>query len=576
MAELDSLYSFPPGPAGAEEWPGTPLAGGGAHNRITRLKGRTPTHDKTLDARPAERDALLTWAEGHARLLGDAVQQMDVVVHGVRVRALTNSPHLADFFRVNWFSPAEWAERTGAAAPAEPQLLAYALNGVAGKPASAYYSRARNTVLFLNTSYYGQLKSWVLGAVGRLLAEERGIHSIHGACVELGRDGILYVAPTGTGKSTSSYGLMHLPGSRFHSDDWVYVRYTLPGPGGEPVAPTTLHLDGREVYGAAAIATLLDTAGSPPRGRFAGYRLNGEPIEGDLATLDTAAPLSAYAYTSEKVFYLRTNLVESFPLAAPAMLAAPTENVPDVLPAFLEKEAAMLRAAAEQSPGGNGKATPDMLRDLARMVAFDNARAMLDAEAVFGRERVVADPMQPTRLSAVFLLERAFDQERVLAPLSEDRFLTALLVGLTPTGTNETAYNAYRAVDDAAERRAVSALMASGATDNVYARLRASADAPATLVAEATLFRALHRAARTFLLNTILQRDPAVQTRAEAVARTLRLIVAATRGQAAGELDLASYSAALDAAAADEAAKGETANPSSVSATVNKRSNPSA
>src|SRR2546426_12639706 len=31
---------------------------------------------------------------------------------------------------------------------------------------------------------------------------------------------------SGTGKSTSSYGLMTFPKTRFHSDDWVYVRYT--------------------------------------------------------------------------------------------------------------------------------------------------------------------------------------------------------------------------------------------------------------------------------------------------------------------------------------------------------------
>ena len=543
MAEQPQSYHFPPGPAGAEEWPGTPLANGGATNRITRLKGRTPTHNKTLDDRPAERDSLLAWAEQYARSLGEAVRVHDAVVHGVRVRALTNSPHLSGFFQVNWFSPEEWQERTGQASPAEPQLLAYALNGVPGRPASAYYSRARNTVLFLNTSYYGQLKSWVLGAVGRLLAEERGIHSIHGACVELGGQGILYVAPTGTGKSTSSYGLMALTGSRFHSDDWVYVRYTWAGPGGEPVAPTRLELDGRAVAGADAIALLLD--GRARRGRYQGYRLSGEPLEGDLADLAADTPPAAYAYTSEKVFYLRTNLVESFPPAARALLRSIAENVPDVAPEVIERQRETLQAAAAGAAGDAAAVTPALLEDLARMLAFDNARAMLDAEAVFGRERVVGNPMQPVRLGAVFLLERDFAQRHVLVPLDEERFLAALLRGVTPTGSEETVYNAYRAVDDAAERRAIAALLPDGRADGLAGRLAATPGLPATLLAEATLFRALHRAARTYLLNTILQRDPAVSSRADAVARTLRLIVAAAHGRLDRELDLDDYGAAL-------------------------------
>ncbi len=184
MTAQASDYTFPDGPTGAEEWLGTPLGDSSAINRITRLKGRTQTHNKTLDASPVERDKLLDWAADHTRSLGAAIRSIDVVVHGVRVRAITNSDHMANFFEINWFSPTDWLERTGQQPPAQPQLVAYALNGVPDRQASAYYSRRRNTVLFLNTSYYGQLKSWVLGAVGRLLAEERGIHSIHGACVQ--------------------------------------------------------------------------------------------------------------------------------------------------------------------------------------------------------------------------------------------------------------------------------------------------------------------------------------------------------------------------------------------------------
>src|SRR5579863_8804428 len=228
MAE-DTLYTFPSAPtAGLAEWPGSPL---GVSNTITRTKGRTAVHNKTVDATPGLLEKLLKSARDHMAAIegkraAGAVRQKDVVIHGIRVRATTNSDHLHDFWMDNWYSPEEWQRLTGTTPAAEPRIMVYALHGVAAEQEAAYYSRAANTIVFFNTSYYGQLKSWVLGAVGRVLAAEYGIHSIHGACVEQAGKGVLYIAPTGTGKSTSSYGLMTYPKTRFHSDDWVYVRYT--------------------------------------------------------------------------------------------------------------------------------------------------------------------------------------------------------------------------------------------------------------------------------------------------------------------------------------------------------------
>src|SRR5690606_12311411 len=145
----------------------------------------------------------------YEELLGSATRYMDspegkanthvhdVVVHGIRVRAHTNSAHLIDFWVDNWFSPDEWRQASGRPAPAEPRMMVYALSGIDEQAEAAYYSRKHNAVIFFNTSYYGQLKSWMLGAVGRVLADEYGIHSLHGAAVELsGKKGVLYIAPT--------------------------------------------------------------------------------------------------------------------------------------------------------------------------------------------------------------------------------------------------------------------------------------------------------------------------------------------------------------------------------------------
>ena len=246
---MSQPYMFPPPPASdAIEWPGTPI---GAGNTITRTKGRTAVHDKNLDRYPGRRDDLVAAAQAHLRAAGEGERAFihDVVIHGVRVRAITNSPHLYDFWVDNWYSPQEWRAVTGTEPPAAPQVMVYAMGRVPDQPEAAYYSRRTNTIVFFNTAYYGQLKSWVLGAVGRVLAEEYGIHSVHGACVEKDGRGVLYIAPTGTGKSTSSYGLMAYPHTRFHSDDWVYIRYTYLTRDGRRVHPLRVAFPGGEVRG---------------------------------------------------------------------------------------------------------------------------------------------------------------------------------------------------------------------------------------------------------------------------------------------------------------------------------------
>ncbi len=205
---MSQPYTFPAAPStDGIEWPGSPI---GAGNTITRTKTRTAIHDKTIDRLPGRRDELVGAAEAHIRASRERqpVFAHDVIIHGVRVRATTNSSHLLDFWVDNWYIPEEWRTITGMTPPAEPQVTVYAMGQVPDQEEAAYYSRRSNTIVFFNTAYYGQLKSWVLGAVGRVLAGEYGIHSIHGACVQKDGKGVLNVAPTGTGKSRSSYGLI--------------------------------------------------------------------------------------------------------------------------------------------------------------------------------------------------------------------------------------------------------------------------------------------------------------------------------------------------------------------------------
>lgn len=530
---MSDLYSFPPPPSpDAIEWPGTPI---GAGNCITRTRTRTAVHDKTLDRTEGRRDALVSAAVAHiTRRAGrEPVYRHDVIIHGVRVRATTNSPHLYDCWVDNWYSPEEWKSTTGLTPPRDPQVTVYALGGVADQQEAAYYSRKTNTIVFFNTAYYGQLKSWVLGAVGRVLAAEYGIHSIHGACVEKDGKGVLYVAPTGTGKSTSSYGLMTYPRTRFHSDDWVYARYTYPTAQGRRIHPMRIRRrDGSEVRGYPVFRWLETQAGAHADATVIGLDLENQETAVPITALDFSGPLEAYAYTSEKIFYLRTNLVENFPHSAMQLLRSKMENVPDVTAEYLRRYDGMLEdlLKAIREEGGEvteffaGQSREDVKHLLARMIAFDNARAMLDIGKVLPRDRVFSNPMEPTRLATVVLLKRNHEDPTVAERLPLPAFMSALLLGETPDKKREIAYNAYRATDDEEEKAYIAGLEREARGGDLFRVFERKRDVPETLREEFELFRVMHRACRCYALNTTLTADPNVKDRKEAVALTINLI----------------------------------------------------
>ncbi len=519
------LYTFPPAPSpDAVEWPGTPL---GARNTITRTKGRTKIHDKTIDQKPGLVTRLVANALQHivSDPHGQDVTSHDVVIHGLRVRAITNSEHLIGYWRDNWYGVDEWARITGQRVAESPHILTVALGRVPAEQEAAYYSRANNLVVFFNTSYYGQLKSWVLGAVGRYLASEYGVHSIHGGVVEKDGSGILYIAPTGTGKSTSTYGVMDFPNTRFHSDDWVYVRYVYRTRDGRLVSPLRIEQSEREVArGYRCFGWIEHHHGE--RAVVHGRGLDDRPITVPLEELDLARPTEAYAYTSEKVFYLRSNLVENFPQAASYMVRSRLENAPDVTPEFMRENTDTIDAVAAKL---RDRAPFDRMGDeelrttIARFFAFDNSRAMLDITTVFPRERVFTNPMEPSRITTVMLVKRNFDEDIVAARLSIDEFMARLMVGLTPLGTKEIVYNSYRAVDDVSERKWLDHLEAQG-VDRMWELYEKAPDRPETLEEEFELFRMMYRSAKAYDLNTVIQKDSGVRSKMEAVSRTMRLI----------------------------------------------------
>src|SRR5438093_11155508 len=251
---------------------------------------------------------------------------------------------------------------------------------------------------------------------------------------------------------------MAFPNTRFHSDDWVYVRYAYRTKDGRLVSPLRVEQQEREVArGYQCFGWIEQHPGA--KAVVHGRGLDDKGMTLPLAELDLSRPTEAYAYTSEKVFYLRSNLTENFPVAGFDIIRSRLENAPDVTPEFMrenkdtiEAVATQLRAHRRFQGSPFERMSADELRStIGRLFAFDNTRAMLDITTVFTKERVFTNPMEPCRIATVMLLKRNFDEDVVAERLSIDKFMARLMVGRTPMGTKEIVYNSYRAVDDISE-----------------------------------------------------------------------------------------------------------------------------
>jgi hypothetical protein len=188
----------------------------GLSNVLTQSSARGTTGPDP-DADPALRERLRTHAlralEGRESFIHDAI------VLGKRVRLFSNSHHLADFWRENWFSEGDWKEATGQTVPHEPALIVHALINVEAEPEATYFSLARQEVYLFNTSWYGALRACAMEALGRLIGKAGFI--VPAAAVEINGRGLALVYPKEALPATPLWGLMELPGAKFVADGWL-------------------------------------------------------------------------------------------------------------------------------------------------------------------------------------------------------------------------------------------------------------------------------------------------------------------------------------------------------------------
>ena len=92
------------------------------------------------------------------------------------------------------------------------------------RPLEVLYEPDTKTAFLFNFDYYGWIKSVALAIAGDILEDDHQIYSVHGAALDIEGKGITLIAPSKTGKTTHSWGLLRSKSARLVTDDWYFVR----------------------------------------------------------------------------------------------------------------------------------------------------------------------------------------------------------------------------------------------------------------------------------------------------------------------------------------------------------------
>jgi hypothetical protein len=135
-------------------------------------------------------------------------------VYGCCIKLLTDSESIKNEWEDNFYSANESTRSHG-------RLVV--LNEP-NQPLSIQYDPYTKTAFLINVEYYGWIKSIALAVAGDLLEDDHKINSVHGASIDVDGVGVSIIAPSGTGKTTHSWGLLLSKNARLISDDWFFVR----------------------------------------------------------------------------------------------------------------------------------------------------------------------------------------------------------------------------------------------------------------------------------------------------------------------------------------------------------------
>lgn len=136
-------------------------------------------------------------------------------ISGICVELITDDREHIDMWRDNFYSPSDMVR---------PHARVICVKN-AKRPLGVDFNPDTFTAFLYNFDYYGWVKSIALGISGYILESAHDTFSIHGAAIDFDGVGVALIAPSKTGKTTQSWGLLRDVNSRLITDDWFFVSF---------------------------------------------------------------------------------------------------------------------------------------------------------------------------------------------------------------------------------------------------------------------------------------------------------------------------------------------------------------
>ncbi len=162
---------------------------------------------------PTEKDELLD------KIISRKLYDKKASIHGMCIELITDEKEFKESWEDNFRSMGD---------EVRPHGRVVAVNSPDEKDKNkAYYEPVSKTSFLLNCDYYGYVKSFALAVAADFLEDYHSIHkrfSIHGSCIDFDGRGMVLIAPSGTGKTTHSFGLLLKKNASLVADDWIFVK----------------------------------------------------------------------------------------------------------------------------------------------------------------------------------------------------------------------------------------------------------------------------------------------------------------------------------------------------------------
>ncbi len=163
-------------------------------------------------------DVVMIGAERTKKLLslhgGSNYYRQKADINGICIELFTANKDFSDMWADNFYHMSDHVHSHG---------RIYCIDD--GSGLHAEYDVSTFTMFLFDFDYYGWIKSVALGMAGNILEQQHSVYSVHGAAIDVDGSGITLIAPSKTGKTTQSWGLLRLENSHLISDDWYFVQF---------------------------------------------------------------------------------------------------------------------------------------------------------------------------------------------------------------------------------------------------------------------------------------------------------------------------------------------------------------